>query len=117
MSKINAHISILGEDGKPKKQTSFKQVTLANTIAWIRSLNIDSEITEELIKIASNYPTPALPSIRSNINFLITKIKNNFTKKEDSGEKHEIVKEQNKPEVKQKQEKPSKKSISAEDLL
>lgn len=117
MSKINAHISILGEDGKPKKQASFKQITLSSTIAWIKSLNMDSEITQELIKIASNYPTPALPSIRSNINVLIAKIKNNITKKEDLGDKHEIIKEQDQPKTKQKQEKPSKKSISAEDLL
>lgn len=71
--RMDIHISIPGEDNKPKRLRRL--LTLDHLVQWIQSQELDDYTTNGLIELASRYPTHALPMFRKNITVMINRVR------------------------------------------
>lgn len=71
--RMDIHISIPGDDGRPKRIKRL--LTLDHIILYIRQQELDEYTTNGLIELAERYPTNALPSFRKNINVMINRVR------------------------------------------
>jgi len=71
--RMDIHISIPGDDGRPKRIRRL--LTLDHMIQYIQQQELDEYTTNGLIALAESYPTNALPSFRKNINVMINRVR------------------------------------------
>lgn len=69
---INAKVSVSGKsEGRGfKKQMTFEMIS-----QWIKLQGFDEYTTKGLIKLASRYPTQALPKFKDNFNLMIQRVR------------------------------------------
>lgn len=77
--------------GKEKGRGLQRQLTFEKISEWIRLQGLDEYTTEGLIKLASRYPTQALPSFRKNFNLMIQRVRQQ--RKKEMGQLEEPVQE------------------------
>ena len=71
-NKINMGVSAFDEPRR--KSGPLLELTHDRLCDYIKMLNLDDYTAEGLIKLASTYPTQALPSFRRNINLMIQRV-------------------------------------------
>lgn len=59
-------VSLIGEEGSPRKKGDFSNLTFEKLCAWINRMQISEEVKKECVLILKKYPHSALKSFVQN---------------------------------------------------
>lgn len=82
-SRLNVKLGIQGKEEAPLQLHRRRPPTMNEVLGWIKSLGLEAEIEEELIKKAKQYPIDAMHRFRDKISRHINEIQKNKLKEKN----------------------------------